>query len=160
MIRAALILLGFLVIALMVAAGFALAGEAGLASVEWLGWRVNMTAAAALCAVLTLTFVAVSVWRLLLWIIETPTRNARARSEGRRKQGAEALAKGFLAAAAGDGSEARRLAQRAAELDQDNPASASWPPRPPKPPATSPPHGPPTTPCWASRRCGWPATRG
>lgn len=122
MIRAALILLGFLVIALLVAAGFALAGEAGQASVEWLGWRINMTAAAALCAVLTLTFIAVSIWRLLLWIIETPARDARARADIRRKQGAEALAKGFLAAAAGDGSEARRLAQRAAELDQDNPA--------------------------------------
>ena len=122
MIRAALIFTGFLIIALLVAASFALAGEAGQASVEWLGWRINMTAAAALCAVLTLTFVAVSVWRLLLWIIETPARNARARAEVRRKQGAEALAKGFLAAAAGDGSEARRLAQRAAKLDQDNPA--------------------------------------
>ena len=122
MIRAALIFTGFLIIALVVAASFALAGEAGQASVEWLGWRINMTAAAALCAVLTLTFVAVSIWRLLLWIIETPARDARARAEVRRKQGAEALAKGFLAAAAGDGSEARRLAQRAAELDQDNPA--------------------------------------
>ena len=122
MIRAALILLGFLVIAILIAAGFALAGEAGQASVEWLGWRINMTAAAALCAVLTLTFIAVSIWRLLLWIIETPARDARARADIRRKQGAEALAKGFLAAAAGDGSEARRLAQRAAELDQDSPA--------------------------------------
>ena len=122
MIRAGLIFTGFLIIALLVAVSFALAGEAGQASVEWLGWRINMTGAAALCAVLTLTFVAVSVWRLLLWIIETPARNARARAEVRRKQGAEALAKGFLAAAAGDGSEARRLAQRAAELDQDNPA--------------------------------------
>jgi len=122
MIRAALIFLGFLVIALTITVGFALAGEAGQASVEWLGWRINMTAAAAVCAVLTLTFLAVSVWRLLLWIIETPARDARARAEVRRKQGAEALAKGFLAAAAGDGSEARRLAQRAAELDHDNPA--------------------------------------
>ena len=122
MIRAGLIFTGFLIIALLVAVSFALAGEAGQASVEWLGWRINMTGAAALCAVLTLTFVAVSVWRLLLWIIETPSRDARARADIRRKQGAEALAKGFLAAAAGDGSEARRLAQRAAELDQDNPA--------------------------------------
>jgi len=122
MIRAGLIFTGFLIIALLVAVSFALAGEAGQASVEWLGWRINMTGAAALCAVLTLTFVAVSIWRLLLWIIETPARNARARAEVRRRQGAEALAKGFLAAAAGDGSEARRLAQRAAELDQDNPA--------------------------------------
>ena len=122
MIRAILILFGLTLIGVLIAAGFALAGEAGRASVEWLGWRVDMTAAAALCVVLIGAFLAVSLWRTLLWVLETPSRNARAKADIRRRQGDEALSKGFLAAAAGDGSEARRLAQRAAELDQDAPA--------------------------------------
>jgi len=122
MIRAFAILFALTAIAVLIAAGFALAGEAGRASVEWLGWRVNMTAASALTVVLIGAFLAVSIWRALLWVLETPSRNARARTEIRRRQGHEALSQGFLAAAAGDGSEARRLAQRAAELDQDAPA--------------------------------------
>jgi HemY protein len=120
-IRAILILI---LLAVIVAGGafVVLAGEPGRASVEWLGWRVDMTAAAAVTTVLIGAFLAVSLWRIGLWIIDTPRRNARVRAETRRRQGAEALTRGFLAAAAGDGSEARRLAQRAAELVQDTPA--------------------------------------
>jgi len=122
MIRAILILFGLTAVAVLTATAFALSGEAGRASVEWLGWRVNMTGAAALSLMLIGAFLAVSLWRALLWVLETPARDARARADIRRRQGDEALSKGFLAAAAGDGSEARRLAQRAAELDQDAPA--------------------------------------
>lgn len=121
MIRALLILL----VLIAVAAGAALlaaAGEPGRASIEWLGWRVHMTAAAAVATVLIAAFLAVSLWRLGFWMLETPRRDARRRAEARRRQGAEALTRGFLAAAAGDGSEARRLAQRAGELASDTPA--------------------------------------
>jgi HemY protein len=54
--------------------------------------------------------------------VEAPRRAARARAEAKRKQGVEALSRGFLAVAAGDGSEARRLAQKASELAEDAPA--------------------------------------
>lgn len=121
MIRATLVLI---VLAAVAVAVLALAGEPGRASVEWLGWRVDMTAAAAIVTVLVLAFLAVSLWRITLWVVETPRRNALARAEQRRRQGAEALTRGFLAAASGDGSEARRLAQRAAELSSDSPALA------------------------------------
>jgi HemY protein len=120
-IRALLIL----AVLIAVAAGVVLmaaAGEPGRASIEWLGWRVHMTAAAAVAAVLIGAFLAVSLWRIGFWILDTPRRDARRRAETRRRQGGEALTKGFLAAAAGDGSEARRLAQRAGELVQDTPA--------------------------------------
>ncbi len=56
------------------------------------------------------------------WLVETPARQAAARAEARRRRGMEALGRGFLAAAAGDGSEARRLAQQAGELVEDAPA--------------------------------------
>jgi HemY protein len=61
----------------------------------------------------------ISLWRGLIWIAEAPRR---ARSAARRRQGAEALTRGFLAAAGGDGAEARRLARRAAELEGETPA--------------------------------------
>ena len=121
MIRRALILILLLAIAAgaMVAA---LNGEPGRASAEWLGWRVSMTAAAASFAVLFAALAAVTLWRLILWIIEAPSRDDRAQAETRRRQGAEAVTRGFLAAAAGDGAEARRFAQQAADKVQDLPA--------------------------------------
>src|SRR5579871_1772691 len=119
MIRGFLLLIG---LAAIVAAAFVLAGEPGRATVEWIGWRVDMTAAAAVLAIVIAAFLAVGVWRLALWLFETPRRQAAARADQRRRRGVEALSRGFLAAAAGDGSEARRMAQQAGELVEDSPA--------------------------------------
>jgi HemY protein len=119
MIRGILILVA---LAAVVAAAFVLAGEPGRASVEWLGWRADMTAAAAALTIIIGAFLAVGLWRLALWIVETPRRQAAARADLRRRRGLEALGRGFIAAAAGDGSEARRLAQQAGELVEDAPA--------------------------------------
>ncbi|HEY2661477.1 MAG TPA: heme biosynthesis HemY N-terminal domain-containing protein [Caulobacteraceae bacterium] len=112
----------FMLLVGAVAVAFALAGEPGRATVEWLGWRADTTAAAGVCAILVLAFLAVSLWRFGLWIAEAPRRAARRTAETRRRQGADALTRGFLAAAAGDGSEARRLAQVAADLVEETPA--------------------------------------
>ena len=81
-----------------------------------------MTAAAAALSVLFVSLTATLLWRFLVWLLEAPGRARRRKLENRRQQGAEALARGFLAAAAGDGSEARRLAQKSAELADDAPA--------------------------------------
>ena len=112
----------FILLVGSVAIAFALAGEPGRATVEWLGWRADTTAAAGVCAILVLSFLAVSLWRIGLWIAEAPRRAARRKAEARRRQGADALTRGFLSAAAGDGSEARRLAQVAADLVDETPA--------------------------------------
>lgn len=119
MIRVAVVL--FLVAALAVTV-LALGGDAGAATLVWRGWQVDMTAAAAALLVLFTSLVATIFWNALKWILEAPQRAAKSRLEARRKQGQEALARGFLAAAAGDGSEARRLAQKAADLADDSPA--------------------------------------
>lgn len=119
MIRAALIL--FLVAAVAVAA-LALMGEPGRANLDWMGWRIEMTAATAALLTLFSALMATILWRGLIWVIEAPRRAARARAESKRQQGVEALSRGFLAVAAGDGSEARRLAQKASELAEDAPA--------------------------------------
>jgi len=119
MIRVAL---AVLILALLAAATFILAGEPGRASIEWLGWRTESTAAVALVLTAFAALVLAMLWRGLIWLATAPARAARARAEARRRQGLEALTRGFLAAAAGEGSEARRLALKAAELADETPS--------------------------------------
>lgn len=118
MIRAALIV--FLVAALATAM-LAITGEPGHATLVWLGWRADMTAAAFVLITLAVALCLMLGWRLLLWAAEAPQRAARARAEARRRQANEVLTRGFVAAAAGDGSEARRLALKAADLADEAP---------------------------------------
>ncbi len=110
----------FLVAAVAVAI-LAMTGDPGRANVVWLGWRADMTAATAALIVFLGSLIGTIAWRTLLWILAAPERAARARAENRRRQADEALTRGFLAAAAGDGSEARRLALKAADLAPEIP---------------------------------------
>ncbi|MDO8379917.1 heme biosynthesis protein HemY [Phenylobacterium sp.] len=118
MIRTAIVV--FLVVATATAI-LAVTGEPGHASIVWLGWRADMTAAAMVLITLMGALGAMIGWRLLLWVMEAPRRAERARADARRRQANEALTRGFLAAAAGDGSEARRLALKAADLADEAP---------------------------------------
>ncbi|WP_310540362.1 heme biosynthesis HemY N-terminal domain-containing protein [Phenylobacterium sp.] len=118
MIRTAIAV--FLVVALATAI-LAITGEPGRASIIWLGWRADMTAAAMVLITLLVALLTVIGWRLLLWILEAPRRAERARVEDRRRQANEVLTRGFLAAAAGEGSEARRLALKAVDLADEAP---------------------------------------
>jgi HemY protein len=118
MIRASLVIL---IVGAALAVALALTGDVGHASILWLGWRADMTAAAAVAIVLFGALLATVIWRTLLWILEAPRRAERTRAESRRRQANETLTRGFLAAAAGDGSEARRLAQKAARLADETP---------------------------------------
>ncbi|HZZ34615.1 MAG TPA: heme biosynthesis HemY N-terminal domain-containing protein [Caulobacteraceae bacterium] len=113
--------IAILIVAALIVAALSLNGEPGLASVTWLGWEVKTTAAAAVLLIGLATLMATIFWRTLIWIIEAPKRAARASAETKRRQGGEALTRGFLAAAAGDGAEARRLAQKAALMAEDTP---------------------------------------
>ncbi len=118
MIRAAII---FFLVAALATAILAMTGEPGHATLVWLGWRADMTAAAFVLITLFVALAAMIGWRLLLWVVETPRRAERARAETRRRQANEVLTRGFLAAAAGDGLEARRLALKAADLADEAP---------------------------------------
>lgn len=121
MIRA---VLAFAFVAVLVVAILAAAGEAGHASITWLGWRADLTATALVLIVLLAALVAMLAWRLLLWVLNAPARAERARAETRRRQSLEVLTRGFLAAAAGDGAEARRLAAKASEISIEAPGLA------------------------------------
>lgn len=119
MIRGALVLIFLAAVAVAVSA---MLGEPGRASLTWLGWRVDMTAAAALLLILIGALVATAFWRAFIWLLQAPRRAARSRAEARRRQANEMLTKGFLAVAAGDGGEARRCALKAQDLDEAAPA--------------------------------------
>ncbi|MCA3719844.1 heme biosynthesis HemY N-terminal domain-containing protein [Phenylobacterium sp.] len=121
MIRSALILI---LISLAAAIVLSLAGESGRASIVWLGWRADMTAAALLLIILLASLLAFAAWRLVLWVADAPRRAAAARAETRRRQELEVLTRGFTAVAAGDVAEARRLAAKAADLTAEAPALA------------------------------------
>jgi HemY protein len=112
-IRASFVLL--LLVAAAVGA-LTLAGEPGRASITWLGWRADMTAAAAILIALGVGLLAAFIWRMILWVLGAPRRAERARTEARRRQTLDLLGRGFVAVAAGDGSEALRLSKKAAEL--------------------------------------------
>jgi HemY protein len=115
------IALAVFVVSLLIVTAISLQGDPGLANLTWLGWRVDTTAAAAVLLIGLLALLATIFWRTVLWIVEAPARAARTRAETRRRQGMEALTRGFLESAAGRGPEARRLAQRASELAQETP---------------------------------------
>ena len=114
----------FVVLMLMVAAAvgaLSLTYDRGHAEVIWLGWRADTTAAAAILIALAFGLLAATIWRIVLWVLDAPRRAERARAEARRRQANEVLTRGFLAVAAGDGSEALRLSKKAAEIAVEAP---------------------------------------
>ena len=113
MIRTLLILLG---ITILVTTGIGLIGDPGAASLVWLNYRIDTSAAAAGSIIGVLAFCAVCFWNLALWLSRSPQRAERARAETRRRQGDEVLTRGFLSVASGDGNEARRNAVKALDL--------------------------------------------
>jgi HemY protein len=118
-IRAAL---GILLVMAVIVVALAMSGDPGRANLIWVNWRFGTTAAAAIMMIGLLSLLAVICWRIVLWIVEAPRRAARAHAETRRRQAADVLTRGFLAVAAGEGAEARRCAQKAADLVEDMPA--------------------------------------
>ncbi|HEY5289777.1 MAG TPA: heme biosynthesis HemY N-terminal domain-containing protein [Caulobacteraceae bacterium] len=115
------IALAVFLVSLLIVVAISLQGDPGAASLTWLGWRVDTTAAAAVLIIGFLALLATIFWRVLLWLVDAPSRAGRQRAEARRRQGVEALTRGYLEAAAGNGAEARRLAQRASDLAQETP---------------------------------------
>ncbi len=116
MIRSILILLG---ITVLIAVGVGLLGDAGQASLVWMNYRIDTSAAATVCILGFLALCAVCFWNLILWLSRAPQRSERARAETRRRQGEEVLTRGFMAVAAGDGAEARRNAVKALDLSDN-----------------------------------------
>jgi len=109
------VLLGFLVGAVIGLTAFAFWGDPGRASVQWLGWRIDASAAAFAAVVLTAAVLLAFVINAGGWIGRVPARRASAREETRKREHLDSVSKGFIALAAGEPAEARRLAVRAQE---------------------------------------------
>ena len=116
------LLFGVLVVVFIAGISLALAGDPGSASLSWLGWRVDTSAAAGATFLVLATLVVALFWKAVIWFAEAPARAARARAEARRREGGEALSRGFVAVAAGAGADARRLALKAAEYMDEHPS--------------------------------------
>jgi len=110
------VILVLIVLALAVGAGVALAADPGFASLQWLGWRVDTSAAAALLLLVGISVALAALWRLIGWLATAPARRAVARESARRRQALDLLAKGYLALAAGDAAEAGRQARKLGAL--------------------------------------------
>ncbi len=109
------VLLGFLVGALIGLTAFAFWGDPGRASVQWLGWRIDSSAATIAAVVLTAGVLLAFVINAGGWIGRVPARRASAREETRKREHLDSVSRGFLALAAGDSAAARRLSLRAQE---------------------------------------------
>lgn len=118
MIRVGLALLAGMALALLAVAA---SGEPGVLTAEWLGWRLDTSAAAGAVLAGAFALLAVGFWRLVIWIGEAPQRAARVRADARRRDSYAALARGYLALAGGDADEARRMARRATDAAEDAP---------------------------------------
>ena len=116
MIRSSLIFLGVLI---LITLALTATGDAGQASLIWLGFRIDMAASTGMILIGVFAFLAVSFWNLVLWLTRAPQRSAARRAEARRRQGDEILTRGFLSVATGDGVEARRCAVKAVDLNDN-----------------------------------------
>lgn len=118
MLRALLYLIalaiGFVLVALV-------ANRPGAVTLQWFGYRVETYAWVIVLAVALATLVLASLWRLLRWVLRSPSQIGRRRGESRRAKAYRALTQGLVAVAAGDPAEARRQAKIARGLLNDPP---------------------------------------
>jgi HemY protein len=112
----------FLAVVAVFVVAVALSGDPGRATLLWLGWRLDTSATVAALMIGILSLLAVTFWRLALWLAEAPRRTALARAENRRRQAADMLSRGFLAVASGEAADARRWAQKAADSSDESSA--------------------------------------
>lgn len=111
----------FALIAVAVVVAVTLADYPGRVSIDWQGWRIDMSTGILVLLVALLVVVAVVVSRFWGAIRRAPGRFLDMRRASRRARGYKALTQGMVAVAAGDVTEARRSARRADALLDDPP---------------------------------------
>ena len=111
----------FALIALAVVVAVTLADYPGRVSVDWRGWRIDMSTGVLVLLVALLVVVAVVIARFWGAIRRAPGRFLDMRRSSRRDRGYKALTQGMVAVAAGDVGEARRWARKADALLDDPP---------------------------------------
>jgi len=117
--------LTFVIFVIVAAFGLAwLADQPGTITVEWLGYEIKTSAfvgALVLAAIVTVLFLAWSLWRFLL---TRPAVLTARMQERRRRQGFDALTHGLLAIGVGDRAMAQRYASVARRTLPNEPLTA------------------------------------
>jgi HemY protein len=104
----------------LVALGAAWLGQhPGTVAIEWLGWRADTSMTVLAFLIVVVTILGALSYRFWRFLRRLPATIVEALQLRRRRRGYEALSAGMIAAAAGDSTEAQRLARRAEALLQD-----------------------------------------
>lgn len=98
-----------------------LADNPGSVTLDWLGYRITQSVAVMIVEALVVIAVAMVLFRLWRSIMRSPRSIKEWQSERRQRQGYEAMSRGFVAVAAGDGESAIRHARKAESLVDDRP---------------------------------------
>ena len=98
-----------------VAAGW-LADHPGTIRLDWLGYRIDTSAAVLVFAIALVTAVTAVLYHFWIELFRAPRRILNAMKEGRRQRGFVALSQGLVAVASGDVADAKRQARRAESL--------------------------------------------
>jgi HemY protein len=114
-----LLLIALLAAAAAVAGSFA--AQPGEVALVWGDYRIASSAAIFVVIVLLGIIAAIIVYQLLLALVRAPGSLFGGRSERRQRRGYEALSRGLVAVAAGDGETAVRQAKRAEQLLDERP---------------------------------------
>ena len=85
----------------------------GAIMVEWLGYHIQTSTSFMVLATAIVLALLLTIFWLLIWIIQIPTRYRQARFASTHAKGLNAITQGFAAIAAGDSKQARRLAHKA-----------------------------------------------
>ncbi len=115
-------IIAFLILIAALALGAAwIADQSGDIALTWNGWHIQ-TSLPVFAAALGVTIAAaVALWAILRELLRLPVRLRHAREERRRKRGRQAITRGLVAIGSGDAFAARRQAQIAQRLAQDDP---------------------------------------
>lgn len=116
MIRIAILLIIAAVAALF---AFHSAADPGEVQVKWFGQIIETTALFSIIALTVVVALMLPVIRLLTTLIDAPGRLMKMNERNRHKKGQESLALGLIAAEAGEFDDARKHAEKAAELIQE-----------------------------------------
>ncbi len=116
MLRALLVFLG---LAALGVAGAWLADHPGRISLQWAGRQIETSTAVAVTALVVVIIIVAALYRFWRWVASSPMALSSMRSEGRRRKGYQSLSSGLVAVAAGDVGQAKKLAQRTAQLLDD-----------------------------------------
>jgi HemY protein len=98
-----------------------IADQTGDVTLAWSVWRIDTSFPVLALALLIVVFVAMLLWSLLSSILRTPERVRRMRHDRRHARGRHAITQGLIAIGTGDHFAARRHADVARRLAQQDP---------------------------------------